>query len=76
MGQKNSIEVYIVQHERIISENVEDIKFIGVYSTKENAQEAVTRLSLQPGFSDTVDGFYIDEYIMDKDNWTEGYVTS
>ena len=53
----------------------EDVKFIGVYSTRENAQAAIARLSQAPGFSDALAGFHIDEYQMDKDQWVEGYST-
>ena len=28
-----------------------------------------------PGFRDVPDGFILDEYLVDQDNWTEGYVT-
>jgi len=30
---------------------------------------------LKPGFCDTTEGFSIDPYTLDEDNWTEGYVT-
>ena len=60
--------------------------FIGVYRTRSHAEEAVKRLSLQPGFSkhpyvvdfdkyDDDQGFHISEYPLDKDHWTEGFVT-
>jgi hypothetical protein len=66
--------------------DVENIKFIGVYRSADLAQAAVDRLKMQPGFCDSprvVDpmidsderGFYIDEYELDKDHWTEGFVT-
>ena len=56
-------------------DGTEDVKFIGVYSSRENAQAAMTRLSRVPGFSDALDGFHIDEYQVDKDQWVEGYST-
>src|SRR5438094_46384 len=43
-----------------------------VYSSREQAQAAVTRLSRQPGFADAQDGFHIDEYRIDQDHWAEG----
>lgn len=59
---------------------------IGVYRTLEAAKAAVSRLALQPGFSQHPNiiapdltseeqGFYISEYELDKDHWTEGFVT-
>jgi len=70
------MHVFVVQHVHRISEDDEDTKFIGVYSTKETADEAIARLSLQPGFRDTADGFYVDRYAMDEDHWTQGFVTA
>lgn len=28
-----------------------------------------------PGFKKSPNGFYIDEYAIDKDHWVDGYVT-
>jgi homoserine kinase type II len=53
----------------------EDIKLIGVYSSHENAQAAIGRLSRRPGFAEAPAGFHIDEYELDKDQWVEGYST-
>lgn len=60
--------------------------FIGVYRTEHSALSAVERLASQPGFSQhpyVVDfesseddqGFHVSEYELDKDHWTEGFVT-
>jgi hypothetical protein len=66
--------VFVVQHVHVREEGVEEVKFIGVYSSREKAQAAVTRLRRQPGFVDASDGFNIDEYRVDQDHWAEGYV--
>ena len=47
---------------------------IGVYSTLARARAAVARLRPQPGFRDAPDGFHVEEYQLDTDHWTEGYV--
>lgn len=69
--------VYVVLHAHYLDEdeNIEDIKLIGIYSSRENAGAAIERLKLQPGFCDTPEGFHIDEYSIDEDHWAEGYVT-
>ena len=67
--------VYVLQHVHSWEDGAEDVKFIGVYSSQENAQAAITRLSQAPGFSDAPAGFHIDEYQIDKDQWVEGYST-
>ena len=68
--------VFVVQHVHSREDGVEDVKFIGVYSSREKAEAAVLRLSLQPGFSDAPDGFNVDEYRVDQDHWSEGYVAA
>jgi homoserine kinase type II len=70
------VNVFVLQHVHTGDEGVEDVKFIGVYSSREKAEAAVRRLSAQPGFSDTADGFHIDEYQVDQDQWSEGYVVA
>ncbi len=67
--------VYVLQHVHSTDDGAEDFKLIGVYSSRENAQAAITRLRQAPGFSDAPDGFHIDEYQVDKDQWVEGYST-
>jgi hypothetical protein len=58
-----------------MEDGTEDVKFIGVYSSRDNAQAAIARLGQTPGFSDALAGFHIDEYQVDKDQWVEGYST-
>jgi hypothetical protein len=53
----------------------EDVKLIGVYSTKELAENALVRMSKVEGFQDHTAGFEISEYKIDKDNWTSGFIT-
>jgi len=69
------MQVFVVQHLHVQDDGEEDVKFIGVYSSRETAQAAVERLKLKPGFCDAPDGFSIDPYTLDDDNWTSGYVT-
>jgi hypothetical protein len=66
--------VFVLQHVHSREDGSEDVKFIGVYSSRENAEAAKTRLSRQPGFADVPDGFHVDEYRVDQDHWVEGYV--
>jgi len=68
-------KVYVLQHAHELENGTEDVKFIGVYSSRENAEAAISRLSQAPGFSAAPAGFHIDEYQVDKDQWVEGYST-
>jgi len=72
LSQPAKREVYVLQHE---NPKTEDVKFIGVYSSRATARAAIRRLSKQPGFSKAIEGFHIDAYEVDKDHWAEGYGT-
>jgi hypothetical protein len=79
--------VFVVQHLHPLPQGDEDTKLIGVYSTRERAVAAIERLRGSPGFRQFPElvfpgksesdeqGFYIDEYEVDLDHWTEGYET-
>jgi hypothetical protein len=53
----------------------EDVKLLGVYSSEQMAAEAKERAIGLPGFRDAPDGFDIDCYRVDRDEWTEGFIT-
>jgi homoserine kinase type II len=53
----------------------EDVKLIGVYSTRTAAEAAIARMCLLPGFRDYPSGFHIDEYELDRDQWAEGFIS-
>lgn len=44
-----------------------------VYVTRTSGRSREARALL--GFCDTLDGFCIDRYPLDEDQWTEGYFT-
>lgn len=53
----------------------DDEKLIGIYTTNEKAMAAIQRLRGLPGFKDYPLGFEIFEHVLDKDGWTEGFIT-
>ena len=79
------MKVYVLHHLNIICEGNWNMKFIGVYSSHEEACRAVNRLIKQPGFRDCPDvidldkeddyrsGFYIDIYEIDVDKLSKGF---
>jgi hypothetical protein len=69
------MKVYTLWHVHEFDDGEEDVKFIGVYSTMQKAEEAQQRLQTQEGFRDTPEGFAIDAYEVDEDHWKEGYIT-
>jgi len=70
----DSTKVFLVQHVRSEDEDDEDVKLIGVFSSRETAEEAVNRLRQTSGFSEFPDGFYTDEYTLDRIHWEEGFI--
>ncbi len=66
----------MLQHVHAREDGVEDVKFIGVYSSREKVDAAVARLARLPGFAEAPKGFHIDEYCVDQDHWVEGYVVA
>ena len=79
--------VFVLQHVHTLPDDVEDVKLIGVYSSRDEALKAVDRQRQHPGFKDFPllvdpsvegrgpDGFHIGEYQLDLDYWYEGFVT-
>ena len=65
--------MFVLQRIAREGQDDEDVKFIGVYSTRASAEAAVARSVLQPGFRDFPSGFCVDESAIDKDHWREGF---
>jgi len=66
--------VYVLQHEYEL-DGCDEVKLIGVYSSREMAEAAIERLASKPGFVDHPSGFCIDPCELDQDNWAEGFST-
>ena len=66
-------KVYYLHHTRDKGTADEDDKEIGTYTSYQLAKEAINRLKDKPGFIDYPNDFHIDEYIIDKDYWTDGF---
>lgn len=69
--------VYILEHSYEVGEDREfdEVKMIGVYSSKEKAEKTIARYRMLSGFKDyPVSCFYISKYEIDKDHWTEGFI--
>lgn len=77
--------VFVVQHLHVLPGGEEDVKMIGVYKNLTDAEAAVDWLKRQPGFAlapnivdpggEDIEGFYVGEYVLGEDHWTEGFVT-
>lgn len=68
--------VYALLHEYENEQGEDEVKEIGLFSTKERAQEAIRPLLEKPGFRDHPYGFKIYECRLDNDlAWTEGFIS-
>jgi len=79
--------VFLLEHLHITNDDEENIKALGIYSSREAGIAAVERFRVLPGFKDhpqfadisapgPANGFYLDEYEIDQDCWQDGYVTA
>jgi len=69
---------YVLQHSYEVGQDgaFDEVKFIGVYSSRQKAEQVIQRYIVLPGFRDyPIDCFHISEYEIDKDQWTEGFTT-
>ncbi len=66
--------VYILEHVYKVLEE-EEIRFIGVFSTNENAKQAINDLKNMPGFKKyPLECFQIHECKLDHYEWKEGFI--
>jgi len=56
-------------------DGAEEVKLLGVYSCEDRARSGLERARTLPGFRDIPEGLLIDKYELDRDKWTEGFVT-
>lgn len=65
-------KVYLLYHWRDENEDA-TAKLIGVFSSSEAAEGAKCTLLSKPGFRDFPNAFVLDEYLVDRVNWGEGF---
>ncbi|MCB9742634.1 MAG: hypothetical protein H6740_08545 [Alphaproteobacteria bacterium] len=69
------MHVYVLVHERALPQGGEDTKIVGVFSSKELGEDAMTLAKAREGFRDHPDGFHLDLMVVDKTYWEEGFIT-
>lgn len=69
--------VFLLQHSYLLDSDsdVYETKILGVYSSEELATNAILRYRKLDGFKLHPDDFYIDKYEINKDDWTEGFIS-
>jgi hypothetical protein len=69
------MQVHLLWHVTELPDDEEDVLFIGVYATAQDAESAKQSLLSQPGFRDSPEGFQIEAETVGETGWTEGFVT-
>ena len=67
------MKIYLLYHIQDL-DNDQDFKLLGVYSTKERAEDRIEKAKKLKGFCDYPDGFQIEGMEVDKDEWIEGFI--
>jgi hypothetical protein len=67
--------VYLLQHSYLIDQkkDIYETKIIGIYSSRQNAKNALETYRTISGFNQHPNDFFIDRYMVDKDNWIDGF---
>lgn len=66
--------VYLLEHTHVYSEDKENTKTIGIYTTEEEALAVIEELKSVSGFIKYPQGFNIDKYKIGQTFWKEGYL--
>ncbi len=68
-------EVYALWHRHEDEMGYDHDTMLGIYSTRQKAEQALAMLRDKPGFVDHPGGFEIDDCTLDKTALVEGFVT-
>ncbi len=70
------MKVYLLEHAYEYGKELRhtEVKTLGIYETKKLAEQAIWQYMKLPGFCDYGEEcFFIDEYELNKGEWTEGF---
>jgi len=56
-------------------EDGDNLKILGVYSTEQRALDRIDRARSFPGFADEPDCFMTSRYVVDQDQWDDGFIS-
>jgi hypothetical protein len=69
------MDIYVLWHFRTDEQGCDHDKMLGVFSTRDKAQQALDFLRDKSGFKDYPDGFEILSGAMDEYGLKEGFIT-
>ena len=65
--------LYVVTHTHALH-GVEDLKMIGVFTSRQRARDAISELRTKSGFRLSPRGFSINCLVPDRVHWEQGFV--
>jgi hypothetical protein len=72
-GRKPYTHVFLAMHVFRYEDGHDNIRVIGIFSSKRRAQEAIRHLRDKPGFRYRKRAFEVSRYVLDLRHWTEGF---
>jgi hypothetical protein len=74
-AQEPSPSVYLLQHVAREGSEDEDVKTLGIFSSRKKAEDAIRRFRTLAGFKRYPNGFYFSRFAVNQLQWLEGFVT-
>ena len=74
MKTVNLKKIYFLYYVYEFEDGHDDIRLLGVFSSKEKANIALKNIKKNPNYKKIKNLFSIHQIIIDKLGWTEGYV--
>jgi homoserine kinase type II len=70
------MRVFLVEHVRSDDDEDVDVKTIGIFSSKYEAEQAISSLKSVVGFRSYPEGFTISGMVVDRIYWAEGFISA
>src|SRR5690348_3643540 len=67
------MKVSVLYHVHVPGLMIYDVKLIGMYTSRQLAEEAWERVKQQPGFKQCPEGVIICDTIVNRDGWINGF---
>lgn len=68
-------KVYLLLHSYLLN-NMDETKYLGLYSSKESVDNAIDTYRQLKGFCDWPDNFFVTEFVIDEMEWRKGFILS
>ncbi|KAA3611948.1 MAG: hypothetical protein DWQ01_07650 [Planctomycetota bacterium] len=73
-SKNKTASVFLLQHSHKLEGGEEEVKVLGIFQTRQHGFQAIERFRKLPGFRDYPDGYHLEEYPLNKLQWTSGFI--